>query len=149
MKKTKCESGLEVVEFIVIMGLTFVVALIIWQFMIFAHTQMVTANAAREAVRAASVCESIDDAVDATRQGHEAEWNYVLGLPCFMAGQPVGVRVRLKLPTVLPQEGDIWQSWGLPELYTSAVGIAVCEELDGFNLTGDQWITIPCLWAGF
>jgi len=112
---------------------------------------MVTANAAREGVRAAAVCEDIEEAVDRTRQGHEAEWCYFRSIPCIIGGQPVAVRVRLDLPTVLPHSGAIWQTWGLPKLQTSAVGIAVCEKQDAIYIAYKKgfWVPIPCLLGGF
>ncbi len=142
------EDGLEVVEFVIITGLVMVVGLIIWQFMVFGHTQMVTASAAREGARAATVCEDVDDAVERTVESHEYEWDYApLPIPCLFGGQPVTVRVRLDLPTVLPQKGDIWKRWGLPAIQTSSVGIAICEDYDGIKFNNGEWIPLfSCLW---
>ena len=137
------DAGLEVVEFVVITGLIMVVGLIIWQFMIFGHTQMITASAAREGARAASVCENIGDAVRRTREGYHAEWDYYpIPSPCFWGGQPVTIRVRMDLPTVLPQSGAIWRSWGLPRIQTRSVGWATCEDVDAFKINNGWWIPL-------
>jgi hypothetical protein len=137
------DAGLEVVEFVVITGLIMVVGLIIWQFMVFGHTQMITANAAREGARAASVCEDIDDAIDRTRAGYEAEWDYdPIPIPCLFGGQPVTIRVRLDLPTVLPQSGDIWRTWKLPKIQTRSVGWATCEDVDAIKFDNGSWIPL-------
>jgi hypothetical protein len=142
------DAGLEVVEFVVITGLIMVVGLIIWQFMVFGHTQMITANAAREGARAASVCEDIGDAVNRTREGYHAEWDYSpIPIPCFWGGQPVTIRVRMDLPTVLTQSGEIWRRWGLPRIQTRAVGWATCEDVDAIKFNNGSWIPLfSCFW---
>jgi hypothetical protein len=137
------EAGLEVVEFVVMTGLILVVGLIIWQFMVFGHTQMITANAAREAARAASVCEDIGDAVRRTRAGYRANWDYhPIPVPCLWGGQPISIRVRMDLPTVLPQDGEIWRSWRLPRIQTRSVGWALCEDVDAIKINNGWWIPL-------
>jgi hypothetical protein len=48
----------------------------------------------------------------------------------------------MDLPTVLPQDGEIWRSWRLPRIQTRSVGWALCEDVDAIKINNGWWIPL-------
>jgi hypothetical protein len=120
LTKIREERGIEVIEFVGVLPLILMVALIIWQFILFANVALITASAAREGARAAATYEDAHGAVARTVGDFEY---WVSAGSCSGAGSPVRVRVRLKIPVVgIPFVGS------LPEMWTDHTAVARCEE---------------------
>jgi len=142
------EEGIELIEFVGLMPIVFILGLIVWQMMLFFHTQMITANAAREGARALSAyqyggfeCDdtwlpidyNVGEMVEETRQGYQYRCNYEwLALqygalaPClpfqsWMAGDPAAVTVELRLPILQIPFVPI------PEIWTRSTAVTMCE----------------------
>lgn len=114
------ERGVELIEFIGTAPLIIIVALIVWQFMVFAHCAMVTQSAAREGARAAATYENTYGAVKTTMR--DFEFTVIPGF-CGGKGDMVKVRVRAKVPIInipfIP----------ISEVWTDSTGVARCEDM--------------------
>ena len=119
------EGGFELLEFIGMMLLVCVIALIVWQLMAYAHQQLVIGNAAREAAREAAVHETmwggVDNAVQATCEGFSCSVD--APFECW-PGSMVKAKVSAPLVVVVIP--------GVPisGISVQATGSAMCEELD-------------------
>jgi pilus assembly protein CpaE len=114
------ERGIEIIEFMGILPIILMVAMIIWQFITFAHVAFITASAAREGARAAATYENAYDAVARTVGDYDFT---VMAGACGGAGSPVRVRVRLRIPII-----DIFFV-PLPEMWTDHTAVCRCEPL--------------------
>lgn len=88
------QDGIEVIEFIALLPLLIMVALIIFQVMLGGFTIITAMSAAREGARAAAVCGNIKEAVDRASPGFSATAN------SEYSGDYVKVTVTLPLLTV-------------------------------------------------
>ena len=112
------ERGMQLIEFMGVVILIVMVALIIWQFMVFAHASMIANSAAQEGARAAAVYEPVDAAVARSSPGYKVE---VSSTVCGGKGDIVTVTVTLMVPTVeIPFIGRL-------EIPTRGVARAWCE----------------------
>jgi len=113
------ERGMQLIEFIGVVILIVMVALINWQFMVFAHASMIANSGAQEGARAAAVYEDIDAAVARSSPGYEVE---VSPTRCGRKGEIVTVRVRLRVPVTEIPFVD------LPQIWTQGTARAWCED---------------------
>ena len=113
------ERGMELLEFIGVVIIVVMVALIIWQFMWFAHASMIANSAAQEGARAAAVYEPVGPAVERSSPGYEVSWS---STGCGGKGAIVTVTVRLRVPLT-------WIPFvELPEIWTQGRARAWCED---------------------
>ncbi len=122
---SSAEGGFELLEFIGMMLLVCVIALIVWQFMAYAHQQLVIGNAAREAAREVAVHEyiwgGVDEAVAATCEGFGCS----VDAP-FECSPGSTVKATVSAPLVVVVIPGV----PIPALTVSATGSAMCEEMD-------------------
>lgn len=88
------EEGVELIEFIGVLPLIFIMILIGWQFFLAGHTIISGMHGAREGARAMAVC---GDAVSAVRR---ASPSYSPQVAPFASGNAVGVKVTYAVPMV-------------------------------------------------
>jgi hypothetical protein len=119
------EGGFELLEFIGMMLLVCVIALIVWQFMAYAHQQLVIGNAAREAAREAAVHEKIWGGVDAAVQATCEGFSCSVDAP-FECSPGSTVRATVSAPLVVVVIPGV----PIPAINVRATGSAMCEELD-------------------
>jgi hypothetical protein len=116
------ERGMQLIEFIGVVILIVMVALIIWQFMAFAHASMIANSAAQEGARAAAVYEPVDPAVERSSPGYDRR---VESTGCGGKGTIVTVRVSLRVPVTWIPFID------LPDIWTLGTARAWCEDNAG------------------
>ena len=108
------ESGAELIEFIGVLPILLMVAMIVWQLIIAAQTFVIASSAAREGARAAAVCPhgNITQAVQSASPGYDPEIRIGGG------GGSVAVTVGLRIPTFrIPYLPTL----SLPTVYSTAV----------------------------
>ena len=118
MSHLRDEKGIEVIEFMGIMGIIIIVAMIAWQFIIAAHVALITASAAEEGARAAAVRGNAYAAVARGIGGYQ--YVTTAGV-CAGGGMPVAVTVRIRLPILEIPFVPI------PPLWTNHTATARCE----------------------
>lgn len=96
------ERGVELIEFLAFVPVTFLILLVAWQFILVGYTGIAAAGAAREGARAAVTLEDIDRAVTWGSPGFDGRrrWTVTGGCPPY-AGNPVTVQVWLEIPHVV------------------------------------------------
>jgi len=112
------EKGAELVEFIGFMPFLLFLGLVIWQFMVFGHVMLTTANAARQGARAAAAYTPVGAAVRSAAGTYEVRWS---GGDCAAPGSPVRVTAKLKIPIINIPYAQI------PEIWTESTATARCE----------------------
>jgi hypothetical protein len=126
------ERGFELIEFIFTMILVFTLALIIWQFMAYAHQQMVMYSAAREVARQAAAYEiwDLDTAMKNACEGYDCSLGADIGtslcLPLACTGKGKCVSATVTSPLVIVPIPGI----PLKEIQVKATANAFCEEHD-------------------
>jgi len=116
------DTGTELIEFIGTAPLIIIVALIVWQFMAFAHCAVLTQNAARECARAKATYETsgrIATNIWATAGAFNPKWS---GSSCSGEGQMVRCTVTTDIPII-----DI-PFIPIPDIQMRSTGVARCEE---------------------
>ena len=102
----KEERGAEAIEFVGLVPLVLLVALLSWQLILVGYAGIVAAGAAREGARAAAVDQDVAGAVSASSAGLSVE---VVGAG---GGEMRTVQVRVQVPKVpLPLLGAIEYPW--------------------------------------
>lgn len=91
-QKLNEEDGVELIEFIGVMPLVFIIIFIGWQFFLAGHTIVTGIHAAREGARAAAVCGNYEEAVKRASPGYSP-----VVIP-ITKGKAVGVRATYKVP---------------------------------------------------
>lgn len=97
------EEGSQLIEYIAVLPFIMVVVLIGWQFFLVGHTFIVTANAAREGVRAAVVCNNggfFDVREAASNSVPEWYRSRMLVSPPSVSGREVTVQVVNFIPVI-------------------------------------------------
>lgn len=100
------EQGSQVLEFIILLPMIFMVFLIGWQFLLAGHTFIVTANAAREGARALAVCNaSFVEAYDAANDSVADVFDAIV-IP-IDGDDKVSVTVTTKIPAIKVFRGNV------------------------------------------
>ena len=103
---SKEERGAEAIEFVGLVPLVLLVALLSWQLILVGYAGIVAAGAAREGARAAAVDQDVGGAVSASSAGLRVEVVSAGG------GEMRSVRVRVQVPKIpLPLLGAIEYPW--------------------------------------
>ena len=120
-KRLDDERGIELIEFIGTAPLIIIVALIVWQFIAFAHCAVLTHNAARECARAIATYEPNRAAENVESTVHSFNPSWRAG-SCSAEGQMVQCTVTTEIPII-----DI-PFIPLPDIPMKSTGVARCEE---------------------
>lgn len=95
------EQGVEMLEFLGIMPLVFMIFLVAWQFIQVGFTGIVSSATSREGARAAVTLESVSQAVQWASHGFDGRREWSASGSCMRySGGPLTMRARLEVPHV-------------------------------------------------